>query len=89
VAGADKDELQRLQEEYFLASVDDRDRLLSPLIEKLRLAYPGAVEAMETTVRDGSFLLAMFKHSLRSALAGPDLDERGRTNTIEDARSFY
>jgi hypothetical protein len=89
VTGADRDELQRLQEQYLQASVNDRDRLLPTLIQKLRDAYPRAVEAIETTVRDGSFLLAMFKHSLKSALVRRDLDERRRANTIEDARDFY
>ena len=86
---ANKNELERLQEEYFQASVNDRSRLLPTLIQKLRDAYPSAVEAIETTIRDGSFLLAIFERSLRSALARPDLDERQRTNMIEDAQNFY
>jgi hypothetical protein len=85
----DKEALDRLQEEYFEASAKDRDKLRPTLVQKMRDAYPGALETFERTIRDGSLMLSMFKHNLRSALLRPGLSKRQKTNLIEDALEFY
>jgi hypothetical protein len=85
----DQEALRALQEEYFEASIEDRDRLRPTLVQKMRDAYPEAAAILEKIVGDGSFLLAMFKHCLRSALARPDLSNRQKNNIIEDMLDFY
>jgi hypothetical protein len=88
MAKSKKSGLQRLQEAYFSASIHERYRLRPKLARKMHETYPGPAEMVDRMVRNGDYLMLMFKQGLTAALSKPNLDPRGRTDALEGAGDF-
>lgn len=83
------DEFNKLQQQYFDATPDERERLWPDLIRMIREASPGFLETFEQAFRNGDYLKAIFDQCMERVLARPDLSAGRRTNAQEDADAFF
>jgi hypothetical protein len=82
------DEFNKLQQQYFDATIDERNRLWPNFIRAIRETYPGFLEEFEHKFRNGDYLMAMFGQCMKRLLARPDLNAGRKTNAQEDAAVF-
>ena len=82
------DEFNKLQQQYFDATFDDRNRLWPNFIRAIRETYPGFLEEVEKKFRNGDYLMAMFGQCMKRVLARSDLSAGRKTNAQEDAAVF-
>jgi hypothetical protein len=82
------DEFNKLQQQYFDATIDERNRLWPNFIRAIRQTYPGFLEEVEHKFRNGDYLMAMFGQCMKRVLARPDLNAGRKTNAQEDAAVF-
>jgi hypothetical protein len=82
------DEFNKLQQQYFDATIDERNRLWPDFIRAIRETYPGFIEEVEHKFRNGDYLMAMFSQCMKRVLARPDLNAGRKTNAKEDAAVF-
>jgi hypothetical protein len=83
------DDFDKLQQQYFEATYDERERLWPDFIRAIREAYPGLVEEFEQAFSSGDALMSMFGQCMERVLARPDLSAGRKTNAQEDAAGFY
>lgn len=82
------DDFDKLQQQYFDATIDERNRLWPDFIRAIRETYPGFLEEVEHKFRNGDYLMAMFGQCMKRVLARPDLNAGRKTNAQEDATVF-
>jgi hypothetical protein len=82
------DEFNKVQQQYFDATIDERNRLWPNFIREIREKYPGLLEEFEHKFRNGDYLMAMFGQCMKRVLARPDLNAGRKTNAQEDAAVF-
>jgi hypothetical protein len=82
------DDFDKLQQQYFDATIDERNRLFWNFIRAIRETYPGLVEEVDHKHRNGDYLMAMFGQCMKRVLARPDLNAGRKTNAQEDAAVF-
>jgi hypothetical protein len=83
------DDFDKLQQQYFEATYDERERLWPDFIRAIREAYPGLFEEFEQAFSSGDALMSMFGQCMERVLARPDLSAGRKTNAREDAAGFY
>ena len=83
------DEFNKVQQQYFDATIDERNRLWPNFIRVIRETYPGFLEELEHKFRTGDYLMAMFGQCMKRVLARPDLNAARKTNAQEDAAVFF
>jgi hypothetical protein len=82
-------DFDKLQQQYFEATYDEREHLWPDFIRAIRDAYPGLLEEFERAFSSGDSLMSMFGQCMERVLSRPDLSEGRKTNAREDAAGFY
>jgi hypothetical protein len=82
------DEFNELQQQYFDATPDERERLWPDFIRAISKASPGLLEAYEIGSANGDYLMIVFVQCMKRVLARSDLAPDRKTNAMEDAANF-
>jgi hypothetical protein len=82
------DDFDKLQQQYFDATPEERERLLPDFIQAIRENLPGLIEAYDARAANGDYLKDMFDQCIKRGLARPDLSPGRKTNAMEDAADF-
>jgi hypothetical protein len=82
------DKFRKLQQQYFEATMDERERLWPDFIRAIRKSSPGLLETFETRFRNGDYLKDMFDQCVKRVLARSDLAPGRKTNALEEAAGF-
>jgi hypothetical protein len=74
------DDFDKLQQQYFDATIEERNGLFWNFIRAIRETYPGLVEEVDNKYRNGDYLMAMFGQCMKRVLARPNLNAGRKTN---------